>query len=223
MQRSISGKKIHLIPPSSTEKIPTQSSGWDLTGFNFAAGFKSFFVGTESKFMQAASLRTLTIQAKETRNPTEFFKEFISIALHSFPNLSTLAISFPLFEDFDDFLDWLDEHEMLDPDVEDYNGKTAVGICVDTFFEGNTPESELMAEMRKILGEESYSEEVMDANPDWESEEIMRDEDDEPELVVFWGRAVWQATRGRTLKEKKATKKLTYSQAMEVCELDSED
>jgi hypothetical protein len=173
--------------------------------------------------MQATSLRTLTIQAKETRNPTSFFKEFIPIALHSFPNLSTLAISFSLFEDFDDFLDWLDDHEMLDPDVEDYNGKTTLGICVDTFLEGNLPDSGLMAEMRKILGEESHYEKVMDVNPDWESEEIERDEDDESELPVFGGRAVWQATRGRTLKEKKATKKLTYLQVMEVCELDSED
>jgi hypothetical protein len=170
--------------------------------------------------MQAASLRTLTIQAKQTRHPTSFFKEFIAIAFHSFPNLSTLAISFPLFEDFDDFLDWL---EMLDLNVEDYNVKTVVGICVDTFLEGNLPDPGLMAEMRKIFGEESYYVKVMDVNPDWESEEIERDEDDEPELPIFWGRAVWQATRGRTLKEKKATKKLTYLQVMEVCELDSED
>jgi hypothetical protein len=218
----ILGKEKHPTPLPVLKTL-TQSSGWDLTSFNFAAGFKSFFVGTESKFMQAASLRTLTIQAKETRYPAKFFKEFISIALKSFPSLSTVAISFPLFEEFDDFLEWLDDHPMLDPDVEDFNGKSAVGICVDTFLEGNMPESGLMTEMRKILGEESYYGKVMDVNPDWENEEIERDENDEPELPVFWGRAVWQATRGRTLKEKKATKKLTDSQVMEVCELDSKN
>jgi hypothetical protein len=178
--------------------------------------------------MQAASLRTLTIQAKETRHPTLFIKEFIAIAIKSFPNLSTVAISFPIFEEFDHFLHWLDdrpfeEDEEVNVDYGEESYRREVKFCKDMLVEDKIPQSGVMTEAREMLGEESYYEEAMDLTPEseltglnWESylEKL-------PELPFFWGKAVWQATRGRTLKEKKARKELTKSQAMEVCELDS--
>jgi hypothetical protein len=184
----------------------------------------------ESKFMQAANLRTLTIQAKGTRHPSKFFKEFIPIALDNFPNLSTIAMSFPLFEDYDEFLDWVEDFEIDEPGfpaVIDFNTfyfKAEMEIYSQKFFEGQLPESGVMREMRKILGKESRLEERMTVDPDWESKLVRINWWEElPDEPVFDGRAVWQAERGRTLKEKRPTKKLTDSQAMQVCELISED
>ena len=228
MQKLILGKK--KCTPSGAEKTLTQSSGWNLTAFHFTAGYKSFFVGTESKFMQAASLRTLTIQAKETRHPTSFIKELISIALKSFPNLSTVAISFPLFEELDDFLHWLDdrpieEDEDVDADYCEESYRREVKFCKDSLEGDEIHQSGVMTALREMLGEESYYEEAMDLTPESELAGINWESciEKPPELPFFWGKAVWQAMRGRTLKEKKVTKELTDSQAMEVCELDSED
>jgi hypothetical protein len=180
--------------------------------------------------MQAASLCTLTVQATETRYPTPFIKELISIALNSFPNLSTVVISFPIFDDYDDFLDWVEDFEIEEPDylavtdVDTYLFKAEMAIFSENFIEGKLPESGVMREVRKILGKESHFEERMKVDPDWESKLVPNNYWEEvPDDPVFEGWAVWQAERGRTLKENRPTKKLTDSQAMQVCELISED